>query len=188
MTLVHTSSRRVRVEAEEILPTLENPAKLLRLSKYVDSVRKAGEGLWEVVFKWRKFGMTKKYRVLFRVFRYGNTVVYESAEDSPNEAKIVFTVAKDPGGWSLINATAEFGIGGLASLLGKHDFRAFVDELLDSGIRAHFLEKTRTAHHSVDCRNCEFYEATRSWCYALDQVVDHGQVPCGGAMFTPAET
>ena len=187
MTLVHSTERRVRTKPEELIETLLKPEVFLSKSKHVARVDKIEENVWTITLVWKKFGIKREYDVDFTVYRDGNTVVYESVEGSPHKAKLIFVVVRDPKGWSVLNATAEFDIGGLSAILGRGDFAKFMDEIVDAGVKAHFERIMKKAKKSaIDCRNCEFYEATRKYCYAVDKYVNNPlNPPCGGTLYTP---
>lgn len=187
MVLVHSTDRRVRTRPEDLIETLMRPEVFLKKSKHVANIDKIEENVWTITLVWRKFGMKREYDIDFTVYRDGNTVVYESVEGSPHKAKLIFVVVRDPKGWSVLNATAEFDLGGFSALLGKGDFAKFVEEVVDAGIKAHFERLMRKMRkQAIDCRNCEFYEATRRYCYAVDRIVeDPTKPPCGGALYAP---
>ena len=186
---VHSTVRKVRSRPELLLESLLDPKIILSGSKYVEHLEKIEPKVWTVTFKWKKFGFSREFDVDFTVLRDGNTVVYESVEGSPHRARLVFTVVRDPEGWSELHVTAEFDLGGIAGFFAKGDFARFIEELVDNGVRAHFerLAKRRKAP-KVDCRSCQFYEATRGYCYALNEFVkDPEKPPCNGSMYSPAE-
>ncbi len=185
MALIYSTTRKIRADIEDLIKVLLNPNLFLKQCKYVESVEKSGD-IWMITFKWRKFGMTRHYDVDFRVYRDGNTVVYESDEGSPNKAKIIFTVVRLPTkGFVDLTITAEFDVGGLASFLGRGDFGKFVEELADRTVKAYMKKLLENKSvEKVDCRDCMFYEAERKYCYALDEAVeDPTKPPCKGSMF-----
>lgn len=185
--LRHSVTRKVRALPKEFVESLLHPDSFLSLSKYVESIVNVENDIYEVVFKWVKLGMTKRYWVKFRVVSEGNTVVYESLPDSENYMKMVFTVVKSPEGFTDLNVYAEMEAGTLAKLLGKKDFAGFVEELVDSGIKEHMRRMLEESKAGVSCETCTFYEATRRYCYALEKNVDDpSSPPCGGKFFKPA--
>ncbi len=186
--LRHSITRKVRMLPEDFIKSLKHPENFLGLSKYVESIVPVEEGKYEVVFRWVKWGMTKRYWVKFRVISEGNTVVYEALPDSENYMKMIFTIVKNPEEKSInLNVYAEMEAGTLAKLLGKKDFSAFVEELVDTSIKEIMRRMLESKEKQVNCEECAFYEITRRYCYAIERSVeDPSRPPCGGKFFKPA--
>ncbi len=186
--LQHTVTRKIKGLSESFIELVLRPDKFLGNSRYVETIVNRGDNKYEVVFKWVKWGMVKRYWVKFRVYRDQNTVIYESTPDSDNKMLMAMTIAKDPEeGYINITFHAEMEAGTLANLLGKKDFRVFVEELLDTAIKEYMKSILDVKENTVTCKNCAFYEAVKSYCYALDKKVDNpDDPPCGGSMFKKA--
>ena len=187
--LRHTTTRKVRVLPNDFIDLLLHPDRFLSLSSYVESVVQSEGGKYDVVFRWVKWGMTRRYWVKLRVYRDGNAVVYESTPDSDHPMRLVFTVVKDPEGYVTLSTHAEMEAGTLAKLLGRGDFARFIENLIDAAIKEGMRRFMEGGGPKVECGGCAFYEATRKYCYALDRPVENpSEPPCGGRMFKPAST
>ncbi len=184
--LRHSTTRKVRVLPEDFIDLLLHPDRFLSLSNYVESIVRSEKGQYDVVFRWVKWGMTRRYWVKLRVFRDGNTVIYESTPDSDHPMRLVFTVVKDPDGYITLSAYAEMDAGTLARLLGKGDFAKFIDSLIDTAIKESLRRFMEGGEAKVVCNGCAFYEVTRKYCYALNRAVGNpSEPPCGGRLFKP---
>jgi len=183
--LRHSVTRKVRGVQEDFIELLMHPEKFLRLSSYVEEIVRKNDNKYEVVFKWTKWGMTKRYWVKFRVYRDANTVVYESTPESDNRMNMSITIIRDPEqGYITVKLDIEMDAGTLASILGRGDFSKFAENLLDAAIKEYMKKHMIGSEKKIDCRNCAFYEAMRSYCYELDKPVeDPVNPPCGGARY-----
>ena len=194
--LRHRARRVVRSDAVECAMCLLDPARFFRASRYTHSVAREETGVYQVIFKWRKWGMTRYFPVRIRVEQHeegeGRTrVVYEPTGDSPYFFRMVFDIRRRNGG-AEVEAEAEMKAGLMADLLGRKDYASFVEELLDRGIKA-FLEerakrekareeeKTRT---KPTCTTCALYDEERGYCYFLERrVEDPEKPPCKGQAY-----
>lgn len=198
--------KTVSVPPEDCLECLANLEGFMSKSRYTYALRRVGEDVYEVVFRWRKLGIEKFYRVTLAVARSGSTVEYRSTPDSPYHFRMTFKVEPAPGGGaSRVVVEAEMRAGLMASLMGRGDFREFVEELVDRGIanlaRLHLAAKAREALQPSDgaggsaapgaapverpsCLDCVLYDPERRYCYMLRRTIENpGEPPCGGTYF-----
>ncbi len=190
MVIVYSTERKVRALPEEFIESLLNPATILRGADFIEHVEALGRSRYSITFRWRKFGITKTFNVVFRVYRDGNTVVYESTPDSPHKAKLVFTIVRVPDEEVIeVNVYSEFeGAGKLAEWFGKGDFGRLIEQIVDHSIKEHLKRMVEEPQVKPDCRSCIFYEAARSYCYALEtRVTNPEEPPCAGARFKPVK-
>ncbi|MEB3851987.1 MAG: SRPBCC family protein [Desulfurococcales archaeon] len=191
MPLRHRVRMTVNAPLERCLECLADPARFLGHSRYTYLARRLGDGSCEVVFRWAKLGVERYYTVRLRAATRGGTVEYTPAEGSRYQFRMRFNLEPAPQGGTVVEVEAEMGAGLMASLLGRGDFRAFVEELVEKGI-AEMAKKLagrpppgRGAR--VSCRGCVLFDPERGYCYALrSRVDDPSRPPCGGRYFVAA--
>jgi len=182
--------RHLNVPLELCVRCLLDASQFLRQSPYTERTERLGEDTHRVVFRWRKLGITKRYPVILRVRREGdNRIVYESTPDSPHPLRMEFSLETREGGETYLRVDAEMEAGLLADLLGKKDFQAFIEDLVDRGLTnlvTKLAENIREEVRGVGvrCTDCLLYERSRSYCYYLArQVEDPENPPCRGEKF-----
>ncbi len=194
--LRHRARRVVRSDAVECVRCLLDPPRFFRASRYTHSVARE-EDTYQVVFKWKKFGMTRYYPVKIRVKeeRVGEDtvrVVYEPTSDTPYWFRMSFTVRRRDGG-AEVDAEAEMKAGLMADLLGRKDYAGFVEELLDRGIKAFLEERAKRLREEgvkpreqvrASCTTCALFDEERKYCYFLEKTVeDPERPPCRGKAY-----
>ena len=188
MTLKAISRKRLNVDPGECIECLLDPCKFFGESKYTGETR-CGEDSHEIVFVWRKFGMTKKYRVDLKVYRSGNEIVYL---DKNGKMKCVIRVEPTKEGVD-ITVDAEMEAGLMADLFGRGEFKTFINDLVSRGIGA--LIRKRYEHLIVGekeagavCTRCIFFERESSSCLLLMKPIRDPEKPeCKGEKFLDAE-
>lgn len=81
--LRHTTTRLIRAPISVCIDCILDLEKFIKASHYTYAVNKVDKDTYMVMFKWRKFGITRYYKVKMKVKRVGeNVVVYESSKDS----------------------------------------------------------------------------------------------------------
>ncbi len=178
-------SRFVRSDVTKCVECVMEVDRFLYNTAYTYAVRRLGEGVYEVVFRWKKLGITRFYRVKLSVVKRGNIVEYVSVDGSDYPFKMRFVFESRDGG-TVIKVESEMKAGIMADVLGRKDYRRFIEELVDSGIKA-FLEKSvkevrsRASTGKASCTNCVLYDELRGYCYFLNQEVkDPSNPPCHG--------
>jgi carbon monoxide dehydrogenase subunit G len=169
--------------------------KFIKASHYTFAVNKVGGGIYEVVFKWRKFGITRYYKVKMRIVKAGETsVVYESTEDSDYYMKFSFKL-EPVDGETRVEISSEMKAGLMADLLGRKDYASFIEELVDKGLaslaqslaQSLGVSKGAIGSAGVSCRNCLLYDSITGRCVFLGvEVRDHLSPPCKGEDFIDA--
>ena len=182
----HVYRARVNAPVDACLRCVLDPEAFLSASRYTYSVKRLDEGKYEVVFRWRKFGVERFYPVRVRVERRGGRVVYEPTPDSPHNLRLEISVERDNGG-ALVTVDASMDAGLLARIMGRGDFAAFVEDLVDKGIAGmaeRAAAKGSTLGGVAHCERCLLYDPGRGYCYALRREVgDPGDPPCRGRFF-----
>ena len=184
--------RSVRADLSNCIKCVTNVENFFYKSKYTYAVRRLSEDTYEVVFRWRKFGVTRFYRVRIKVRRNSDReVVYEPDEGSDYWFRMRFTFEPHSGG-TLVRVEAQMKAGLMADLLGRGDYRGFVEELVDNGIKR-MLENIVAGQRAAqagstmvkaNCRLCVLYDENRSFCYFLGKTVENPEnPPCGGKGF-----
>ncbi len=187
--LRHTLTRKLHILPSDLLEILRDPTKWLRTAytKYVEKIEELGDGKYEIVFKWKKLGITKTIRVRFKVVEKEGIIAYVSTRDSPTQASFTFTIIEDPEeDYITLRVDAEMDAGTLASVFGKGDFRKFIETLVDETIRKALIKTAKIKRIHEKCTTCVFYEAQRNWCYALNKPIRNpNHPPCSGKYYKP---
>jgi hypothetical protein len=200
--LKHKSAKTVRLPPEECRKCLLDLEGFMSRSKYTYAVKKMPDGTYEVVFRWRKLGVERFYRVRLRVEGGGDLVEYRSTEYSDYPFLMRFLLEPGPDGSTRVHVESEMDAGIMAGLLGKGDYRAFVEELVEKGIaslaRRYALTRgaspapgqpaaeEASAPRVLMCRECILYDPERGYCYALrTEVKDPERPPCRGKYMVP---
>jgi len=186
--LQHSTEHFVRVDLLRCLDCLLDPRVFLGSSEYTESVKEVREGVYEVVFKWRKFGITRKFRVVIRVvkrtLKNGVEVAYEP--DSPYWFTLRVVLYPGHGG-VFVKAEALMKAGLMADLFGSKDYASFVERLVSKGLTSYLKHRISKFSGSIvrgghgDCRDCVLYDEVRGYCYFLETTVSNPtKPPCGG--------
>ncbi len=133
--------------------------------------------------------MERFYIARLRVKASEEGLVYESTRESPLNARFILRVEGEPrGSNSRVVLEAEMRAGLAAGILGRRDYRVFVEELLESMVRRALEEAAETREadkrQRPHCRNCILYDPERSYCYILGlNVGEPGEPPCRGSKY-----
>ncbi len=193
MPLRHVARKTVLVDLEACRECLLRPDRFLANSRYTYTVKRLDDGTYEVVFRWVKWGMERFYKVRLRIRQEGGVVAYESTPDSDYPFRLEFRL-RPGGGRTTVEVEAEMSAGLMASLLGRRDFREFIEELVEKGIAgaarelAGRREEERAAGAEAPaCTSCILYDPERRYCYALrSEVKDPAKPACRGRYYLPA--
>ena len=188
----------VNIPLEYCLEYVLNPEAFFKMSRYVSIVRRIEDNKFEVFYKWSKWGVKKYFRVVFKVRREGNMIVYESTGDSDCEHYFIFRFQETGDKKTVVEVESGMKAGFMANLLGRRDYQVFIEEIIGKGILG-LAEKlsARREEASVSreitvtsgkgsCRECILYDVARNYCYALGSTVrDPDNPPCGYRYFSP---
>ncbi|MCE4628170.1 MAG: hypothetical protein F7C34_03365 [Desulfurococcales archaeon] len=188
--LKYRTRKTVRTDLSACVECLLNADRFLGRSSYVDSIKPVAEGVYHVRFRWRKWGMTRYYDVVFRVRREGDKIVYESVEGSKYPMRLEFTLEKKNDN-TVVSVEASMEAGLMADLLGRKDYAKFIEELVETGFVAmaqRYSERVgaREAPAKPSCAQCLLYDPDRKYCYYLRRSVSGEKPPCEGKAFIPA--
>ena len=140
MVLRHEFSIEMDIDFAACFPCLCSPVSFFAASPYTYRVRKLDEKgeVYEVVFRWRKLGMTRCYPVRLRVRRKPERnrveIVYESTPDSRYEFYMRLLVERLGPGKVRVSVSAWMRAGLMADLLGRKEYRLFVENLVRDGV------------------------------------------------------
>ncbi len=182
--LRHTTIKTINAPLTYCTRCVRDPERFLSNSKYTYTVRRLSDNTYEVVFRWVKWGIERFYKVVITVEWKGNTVTYRSTDKSPYYFYIRFRM-ESPRSY-ITRVTVESGMkaGLMADLLGRGDYREFIEELVEKGIAgmARKLAESLglvTPSSRIDCRDCILYDEQRRYCYALrTNIRDPMNPPC----------
>jgi len=140
VVLRHEFSTKMDIDFAACFPCLCSPVSFFAASPYTYRVRKLDEKgeVYEVVFRWRKLGMTKYYPVKLRVRRKPERnrveIIYESTPDSKYEFYMRILVERLGPGKVRVSVSAWMRAGLMADLLGRKEYRLFVENLVRDGV------------------------------------------------------
>ncbi len=187
--LRHRASRAVNAPMEACKACALKPESLFSGSRYVYSVKRLEGSVYEVVFRWVKFGVERFYVARLRVEARGDELVYESTPDSPLKARLRLKLEGGRGsGTTRLVLDAEMKAGVAAGLLGRGDYKVFVEELLENLVREALKEAAAGAgggpRERPACRRCLLYDPEKRRCYLLGvNIEDTKRPPCRGEKF-----
>lgn len=190
--LRHRVVRLLRAPVQVCLRCIADPERFLSASQYTYAVKRVGGDEYEVVFRWRKWGITRFYRVRIRVRRDDGRVVYESTGESEYPFRMEFHVGEE-GGLTRVVVEAEMRAGLMADLLGRRDYASFVEELVDRGLARLAMKLAEEAGAAAtrgraSCTDCLLYDSANSRCVLLGaRVEDPSKPPCRGKDYVPAD-
>lgn len=194
--LRHTLKVTVNMPLTYCLKCVANPAEFLEKSKYTYAARELGEGKYEIVFRWVKWGIERFYKVVLEARRYDSNIVYVSTPESQYEFYMKFEFNEEEEKHrTLVRVEAGMKAGLMADLLGRKDYRDFIEELVEKGILgmtrqfAQALEiEEGGLSESISCNGCILYDPSRKYCFALrNSVSDPGNPPCKGKYYISRE-
>lgn len=186
--LRHAVEREINATFGQCLECLLRPDGFLGESRYTYRASRL-DGVYEVVFKWVKWGITRFYRVRLRVVQEGPVVRYVSTPDSDHEFYMEFYLRPRSSGRVRIRVEARMKAGLMADLLGRKDYARFVEELVDRGLGAMLSAMAggrgaETGAAEPRCVDCLLYEFSNKYCYYLEgPVASPEDPPCGGRGF-----
>lgn len=190
--LRYTTVKRVNAPMVYCMRCIKDPESFLSHSKYTYTVKRVGDDVYEVVFRWVKWGMERFYKVKVKAEAVGDKVVYRSTPDSPHYFLLELGLEEAGDDATRIKVNAEMKAGLMADLLGRRDYASFIEELVEKGIAgvarkmASSLEKSevRVAEPTPTCINCLIYDSDRRYCYAIrGSVDDPNRPPCEGRFY-----
>lgn len=193
--LEHEVRVTVNMPLTYCLKCILDPSEFLGKSRYTYAVRRLGEDKYEVVFRWVKWGMERFYKVVLEARRYDNRILYMSTPESQYEFSMEFDLEEVEDGNTRVRVVARMKAGLMANLIGKGDYKGFVEELVEKGIlemarsfaRKLELENT-TSGMEAGCLACILYDPDRKYCYALGKTVGDPQKPeCKGRFYISRE-
>ena len=129
--LRHATTRKVPLSLREVMDSLPTPAEIFSSAPYVEKVENLGDNVVEVVFKWVKMGVARRYVVRLRWRRAWGGMVYECLEPCKHRLIVKVLMKSSKENESVLYVRAEMNAGFMASLMGKKDFRDFVEKLAD---------------------------------------------------------
>ncbi|MCE4610333.1 MAG: hypothetical protein F7C36_08155 [Desulfurococcales archaeon] len=187
MVLHHRTSKTVKSLREKCLECIADPTGLLSTSKYTKEVKKLGEDLYLVVFEWKKFGMKKRFEVVFKVVKGKDTVEYKSVEGTKYPFDMKFLLKPKDKDLLEITIDAWMKAGLMADLFGKKDYAEFIEELVDTGL-VNLLSRMSAGYvksgEIANCANCLLYDPVKKYCYYMrKQVEDPDKPVCDGKGF-----
>ena len=181
--LKHKIERRLNTNIENCRKCLLSPEKFLSESKYTYHLEKEGD-TYSVIFRFKKLGITKYYRVRLKLIVDGNTYRLESLPDSEYPFNMKFTLEKIGEYETKVIVEAVMKADLMANLLGRKDFAVFVEDLVDKGISKLLMDLAsgkKPTGGDVSCLTCLFYGSTTKYCYILKQnIMDPSNPPCNG--------
>ncbi len=181
--LKHKIERRLNTNIKNCKKCLLSPEKLLSESKYTYHLEKEGD-TYNVIFRFKKLGITKYYRVRLKLIVDGNTYRLESLPDSEYLFNMKFTLEKIGEYETKVIVEAMMKADLMANLLGRKDFAVFVEDLVDKGISKLLMDLAsgkKPTSGDVSCLTCLFYGSTTKYCYILKQnIMDPSNPPCNG--------
>ena len=184
-SLRHVVEMEVGAAFDECLERLLRPDKFLAGSRYTYSVSRM-DGVYEVVFRWVKWGMTRLYRVRIRVVQKGPVVKYVSLPGSDHDFYMEFHLRPSGNGRTRVRVEARMRAGLMADLLGRGDYARFVEELLSRGLGGEPSLAAGEVRGSAEprCEDCLLYEPSNRYCYYLrSPVPEPEEPPCNGKGF-----
>ena len=196
--LRHETTITVNIPVDYCKQCILNPSEFLAKSRHTYTIRKLGEGKYEVVFRWVKFKVERFFKVILEVRIRGDTIEYASTPESPYEFSIRIKLEDTGNGTTRIHVEARMKPGLLANLLGKKSYSEFIEELIEKGIVG--MAKTLVAKQKpkgvetgvktskASCQNCLLYDPSRKYCYALGREVDGSGPECRGRFYLPRQS
>lgn len=193
--LRHKAVKTVNAPLKYCIECIRDPSKFLGYSKYTYLTKKLSDNRYEVVFRWVKWGIERFYKVRIEYTREDDTVIYRSTEDSPYFFVMIFKLRELEGGKTEITLDASMKAGLMADLLGRKDYREFIEELVEKGIvgmtrnlLSSLEQPSTSSDERLHCLDCVLYDESRRYCYVLRAVVgDTRNPPCRGKYYLSRE-
>ncbi|MGC9204609.1 MAG: hypothetical protein ACP5GE_06580, partial [Thermoplasmata archaeon] len=127
--------------------------KIFGESKYVKEINNLKDGIYEIIFSWKKFGITKEFPVKVQELKNEKNLLIENTQDSKFRFKLKIS-SIDFMGEKTVNTrvmiNAEMGAGILADLFGENDFKLFIHDSVIPAIEKHCIIKSDKAQVDVE--------------------------------------
>lgn len=193
--LRHKAVKTVNAPLKYCIECIRDPSKFLGYSKYTYLTKKLSDNRYEVVFRWVKWGIERFYKVKIEYTKEDDTVIYRSTEDSPYFFVMIFKLRELEGGKTEITLEAAMKAGLMADLLGRRDYREFIEELVEKGIVGMTRNLLRGPEQPLTstgerphCLSCVLYDDSRRYCYALRTTIEDTRNPlCKGKYYLSKE-
>lgn len=117
--------------------------KIFEKSIYVKAINSIDENSYEIIFSWKKFGITKDFPVIVEEFKDLDSYLVENLKNSRYNFKISISSVKNFKNNEIntkIVVNAEMGAGLLADMFGQNDFKSFIQESVISAIKTYAIE------------------------------------------------
>lgn len=117
--------------------------KIFEKSKYVKAINSRGENSYEIIFSWKKFGITKDFPVIVEKFNNSGSYLVKNLKNSKYEFKISISSVKNFKNNEIntkIVLIAEMGAGLLADMFGQNDFKLFIQDSVMPAIKTYAIE------------------------------------------------
>jgi hypothetical protein len=135
--LHHEYTTEAREDFNSLAQCLSDPVKFMERSRYVYLAERLDSDKLRVVFKWRKLDMTRYYEVVLTVKpKLGPNRVGFLLEPTP-ESKYDFFLSVEIEKLEnrvLLKVRSWMYAGLMADILGRKDYREFVEELVEKGV------------------------------------------------------
>ena len=140
MTLKTRFELNKEIHNAVFIEILKDPNYLFGNSKFVKKINVSRDSV-EIQFEWTKMHMTRRFKVIAKIFTSEYSILYTSKPESPYEFKLSIDLYKQDGENSKIYVEAEMGAGLLADLMGKKDFDEFILNLINDAYERYMSYK-----------------------------------------------
>ena len=149
--LRHEFSIELDIDFGVCFPCLCSPTSFFSASPYTYRIKRLDEKgtSYEIIFKWRKLGITRYFPVKLQVTREPGKdrirIIYKSLPDSKYEFYLELLVERLGPGRVRIHGKTYMKAGLMADLLGRKEYRLFIENLVRDGVFCLIERRAATA-------------------------------------------
>ncbi|MGP6207788.1 hypothetical protein ACNF42_07175 [Cuniculiplasma sp. SKW3] len=127
--------KEIEVSCDNVFFVGSDPRRFLASSEYTLEIGFKGNHIYSVKFRWKKFGIIRIFEIEFSLKITECRIVYEGIEEYKDRFRFAIDYEKISSGKTRIEVEAKMDAGKLPELIGKGDFKKFVEKIVEDGMR-----------------------------------------------------
>lgn len=133
--LKYSIVREIEVSCDNVFLVGSDPRRLLSISEYTQEIEFKGDDIYTVKFRWKKFGISRIFEIGFSLKIMKCGIVYDGVEEYKDRFRFVINFEKISEDKTRIKVEVTMDAGKIPEIIGKSDFRKFVEEIVQNGLK-----------------------------------------------------
>lgn len=189
--LEYSTQGIIKIPFEKLQEIVLNPDIYLKSNPHIHSTSKISQNTYNIVFIFKKIGITKRFFVNVSVIKIMDQIIYQTTDKSKIFLKFVFQLKKIDDESTQISTEAKINPGLYGNLFGEEDFQEFIEDMINYAASGKDdVEKEREEEKlrigKPTCPLCAFFDPKKLFCYAGFIHIKNMENPaCKGEKFSP---